>query len=237
MASFNLPSQISIEAIGALRAGMSVLDVGAGPNVNLLEFVHSQGGRYTALDKNADFLEKQKVAGAQTIVGDIRNLPLPDADFDICHVRFVISHLGHEKQQAIEEVLRVTKSQGRAIFIDYDWATAHGSRTFNEVKEFMIHGGFLFDADFGGELEALVSRTVPRETSIAVSQTPVPQMTDYAQVLKLREAGATDLKLQGKESSVTRWNEILDELQEEADSNDPPGFFFPGVTTVIVTKK
>lgn len=189
-----------------------------------------------ALDKNEAFLEKQKLAGAATTLGDIRALPFPDKSFNVCHVRFVISHLGQDKQKAIEEVLRVTAAGGRAIFIDYDWSTAHGSPAFEGIKDFMIRGGFLFDADFGGGLEHSVRGVATEGMSLSVKHILPAKMDDYSQVLKLREAGATDLTLQGKEDSVSVWYGLLDKLQKEAESDNPPGFFFPGMTVVTARK-
>ncbi|HET9174433.1 MAG TPA: methyltransferase domain-containing protein [Candidatus Saccharimonadales bacterium] len=236
LASFDWPTQISIEAIGELRASAHILDIGAGPNVQLANYVKSHGGGYTALDKNASFLEKQKAAGAETVLGDIRSLPFHDASFDISHIRFVVSHLGNDKQTSIQEALRVIKPTGKAIFIEYDWTTAHGSPVFEKVKNFMIHGGFLFDADYGHELLDAVQLAAPSHIALSVKHYDPPQMMDYSQVLKLREAGSTDLKLQGKESDTTEWNKLLDALQAEAESVNPPGYFFPGVTVVTATK-
>lgn len=236
LSNFDLPTKVSVDAIGPLDQGMSVLDVGAGPNTSLLDYVRSQGGEYTALDKNVDFLSKQKKAGATCVEGDARQLPLGDENFDVVHARFVISHLGSQKQKAIKEAVRVTKPSGRAIFMDYDWTTAKGSAAFEKVKDFMVNGGFLFDAGFGGSLEEEVRNSGVHGKINRKVYPPAP-MSDYSQVLKLREAGTTDLKLQGNDEAAKNWNNVLDELQKEAESSDPPGFYFPGIVAVSVTKK
>ncbi len=235
LSSFDLPTQLSIRAIGHLKAGNTLLDIGAGPNTDLFRYVTSQGGKYTAVDRREAFLHQQQLAGAVTVKADVRHLPIDDESFDTTHARFVISHLGKDKLDAIKEVLRVTKPHGRAILMDYDWASAHGSQAFEKVKDFMINGGFLFDADFGAELEQNIQNSGVKGQVDAVIEEPT-QMLDYSQVLKLREAGSTDLKIQGKEVAVKDWNDALDELQREADSNQPPGFFFPGVVIVTFVK-
>lgn len=237
LASFDLPTKISIEVIGEIQPDARILDIGAGPNTQLGSYVQSHGGHYVALDRNADFLEKQKAAGVEGCLGDIRSLPFPNASFDICHVRFVVSHLGKEKLAAIREVLRTTKPSGNALFIEYDWATAHGSSAFDKVKEFMINGGFLFDADYGHELEDEVRNAATDSLVLNVTHYDAPHMMDYSQVLKLREAGTTDLKLQGKNTSAKEWNKLLDAIQVESESSNPPGFFFPGVKVVTATNK
>jgi len=226
LSSFDLPTNVSIGAISPLSQGESVLDVGAGPNTSLLSYVKSQGGIYTALDKRTDFLDTQKEAGAIVVKADARSIPLRGGSFDVVHARFVISHLGNEKRKSIKEMLRLTEPNGRAIFLDYDWTTARGSDAFETVKEFMINGGFLFDADFGSELEDEVRGVgVPGKVK-RVNHEATP-MTDYSQVLKLRQAGTTDLEMQRKAEAARNWNKILDDLQKEADSNKPPGFDFP----------
>lgn len=212
-----------------------VLDVGAGPNTSLFSYINSRAGVYTALDKNSDFLDKQKETGAITMKGDVRSLPFKDDSFDISHTRFVISHLGLEKQKAVEEVLRVTKPQGKAIFMEYDWTTAHGSPFFERVKYFMINGGLLFDADFGAELEATVKGS-GLNGAISTTKHPATHMTDYLQILNLREAGTTDLRMQGDEAGVTEWNKILNDFQKETEDINAPGFYFPGIVVVTVRK-
>jgi len=239
LSTFDLPNRTSIEAIGNIGPDIHFLDIGAGPNTSLLSCVQSQGGDYTALDKNPDFLQRQKIAGAKTVLGDIRALPFEDGSFETCHARFVIAHLGNEKELAISEVFRVTKPGGRAIFIDYDWSTAKGSEAFEYVKDFMIHGGFLFDADFGGELEDLVTKVTGADATVSRKDYPPTKMTDYSQILKLREAGITDLKLQGRGEAVNAWTSALDALQKESESSEstePPGFFFPGMMVVLASK-
>lgn len=236
LSTFDLPNSVSVEAIGNIGPNIHVLDVGAGPNTSLFSFVQSHGGEYTALDKNPEFLEKQKSVGAKTALGDVRALPFEDESFDVSHARFVIAHLGEDKEKSLREVLRVTKPSGRAIIIDYDWSTANGTEVFEAVKDFMIHGGFLFDADFGGELEALLTSVAGRNATVARKDYTPTKMIDYSQVLKLREAGIADLKLQGRAEAVNAWTSALDALQKESEGTKPPGFLFPGMTVAIATK-
>ena len=236
LSSFDLPTKVSIDVIGPVKYGTAILDVGAGPNTGLLSYVTSAGGSYTALDKNVAFLEKQQEAGAIVLKGDARKIAASNDSYDITHSRFVISHLGTEKQTAIREIIRVTKPKGRAIFLDYDWTTARGSDSFEKVKDFMINGGLLFDADYGRQLENEVSGSVA-SGRVEVVNYPATRMTDYSQVLRLREAGTTDLTMQGKESASHEWNKILDDLQSESRSHNPAGFYFPGIVAVTVNKE
>ncbi|MHB1864799.1 MAG: class I SAM-dependent methyltransferase [Candidatus Saccharimonadales bacterium] len=233
--SFTLPNDMSIKAIGSIQPGTRFLDVGAGPNTFLLDYVRSAGGIYTALDKNPEFLKQQKVAGAKVVKADIRKLGLPSNAFDIAHARFVIAHMGADKQKSIREIVRVVKSKGRAIFIDYDWSTARGSKAFNEVKDFMINGGFLFDADFGSILERTVRDSKVSGSLKVYTFSPV-HMLDYSKILNLQQAGIADLIQQGKDNLIDSWQAALKVLESEAKSPDPPGYFCPGADIVILTK-
>lgn len=235
LSAFNLPLEVSVAAIGLIQPGATLLDIGAGPNTSLYQYIQSHGGSYTALDKNKQFLLLQNQAGANTVRADTRKLPFDDKTFDITHARFVMSHLGADKQTAIGEMLRVTKTHGKAFFLDYDWATAHGSEVFNEVRDFMVKGDFLFDASFGSQLLHEIRKFGFDDDAVQTNYPP-ENMTDYSQVVKLREAGTTDLRMQGKEKAAEAWNILLDELSQEAGSNSPQGFFFPGITVVTVTK-
>lgn len=171
------------------------------------------------------------------VYGDIRTLPFASNSFDISHVRFVIAHLGQDKAKAIQEVVRVTKPGGRAIFLDFDWSTAHGSLIFNRFRDFLINGGSLFDADFGAILEQTIRSAFTDDNSSITTKIFRPQhMIDYSPVLRLREAGVNDFKVQGKNEEAKTWEKLLDNLLDESKSQNPPGFFFPGIVIVTVMK-
>lgn len=232
---FDLPNSVSLSLIGEMPSGTRFLDVGAGSSTTLSQYVRKQNGIYTALDKNQTFLDLQKQGGSLAVLGDIRNMPFEDNSFDLTHVRFVIAHLGADKQKAIQEAVRVTSEGGKVIFIDFDWTVAHGSETFNRFKELITSGATLFDAGFGSRLEGTVRSSTT--SSIEVKRYTPEKMTDYQQVLRLREAGNADFKAQGKQEELEQWNTLLDALQEESNRTNPPGFYFPDLVSVTVTKK
>ena len=69
---FDLPTEVSLDAIGESKPGAIVLDIGAGSNASLGNVVRKNGGEYIAFDRNESFLRLQKSAGAKTIYGDAR---------------------------------------------------------------------------------------------------------------------------------------------------------------------
>jgi ubiquinone/menaquinone biosynthesis C-methylase UbiE len=235
---FDLPNSVSIGLIGEIPSHTRFLDVGSGPSTALSQYIRKQGGIYTALDKNPSFLDLQKQGGASTVQGDIRNMPFGDNSFDLTHVRFVIAHLGADKHKAIQEVVRVTADGGRAIFIDFDWTVAHGSETFNEFKELITSGATLFDAGFGSRLEEVVRSSIePTAVSVSAKRHTPEKMMDYQQVLRLREAGNADFNAQDKQEELEQWDSLLDSLQAEANQDNPPGFYFPDLVSVTVSKQ
>lgn len=233
---FGLPMSVSLEAIGDIAPGSTILDIGAGSNPSLGTYLRDKQVNYTALDQNLEFLNVQQAAGSQTIRGDIRNLPIAPGGFDVAHTRFVIAHLGEDQGKAIQQVFRTVKPGGKAIYIDYDWTQASGSLAFNEIRDLFIKD-MLFDAAFGSRLETSVKAALS-ETAVSVTSTrfSAPRMFDYSQLLNLREAANIDLTLQNKDELIDTCNRLFDELALESESESAPGFQFPDFVTVTATK-
>jgi ubiquinone/menaquinone biosynthesis C-methylase UbiE len=235
--NFTWPTAVSVEIIGEIKPGTSVLDVGAGSNTGLGDYVRSHGGTYVALDKNTDFLEQQRIAGATIIEGDVRQMPVENHLFDICHVRFVLAHLGSDKLVAIRNIFDATKDEGKAVFMDYDWNEAHGSDAFNALRDLFI-GDMLFDAGFGADLQTTI-KTALQESGVTYSSKRFSheKMFDYAQILNLRNAASTDLKVQNAaQSLINHCDAVFDNLKLEAEMDEPPGFHFPDIVAITVAK-
>jgi SAM-dependent methyltransferase len=234
---FDLPTQVSLKGIGELAPGFSFLDIGAGANTSLGSYIRAHGGTYTAFDRNEAFLERQRASGVTAVQGDARKMPFNHESFDITHARFVLAHLGVDKQGVMRQIITVTKPGGRAIFIDFDWTTAHGSDTFNRIRDLFM-AEMLFDAAFGSRLEAEVRDTISIDVAaIKVARYTAPKMSDYAQVLSLRKAATTDLMLQhASPELIYKCASLFDQLETESKSSNPEGFYFPDFVTVIAKK-
>ena len=102
-----------------LQPGMSLLDCGCGPGtitIGLADWVAP--GKVTGVDLDPKRVqqatEAAEAAGAANVafqVGDIYQLPFPDASFDAAFMTYVLMHL-KDRQSAVGEVMRVLKPGG-----------------------------------------------------------------------------------------------------------------------------
>ena len=102
-----------------LLPGMSLLDCGCGPGtitIGLADWVAP--GKVTGVDLDpkrvqqaTEAAESAGVANVAFQVGDIYELPFPDASFDAAFVSYVLMHL-QDRQSAVREVMRVLKPGG-----------------------------------------------------------------------------------------------------------------------------
>lgn len=121
--------QQSYDLLGA-REGDSLLDAGCGTgdDVRALARLVGPTGRVTGIDFREDVIaearQRANAAGIPAVfeVGDIYQLPFPDARFDGCRADRVFQHLTNPGQ-ALTELCRVTRSGGRIVVSDPDWDT------------------------------------------------------------------------------------------------------------------
>jgi len=114
-----------IGSIG-LRPGDMVLDHCTGPGGNLRALASAIGpsGRLVAMDlSRAMVSEAQRLARRRKMTLDIHqadalNLPYTDACFDVVVHYGAINQFGDGKRQAIDEMVRVTKSGGTIVILD-----------------------------------------------------------------------------------------------------------------------
>jgi len=115
-----------------VRAGQHVLDVGCGVGADTLPLGRLVGptGHVSGIDADRDAVaEANRRATAAGVgawvahrVGDAYALPFPDDAFDACHSERVFLHLARP-EQAVGELVRVTKPGGRVAIIDGDGAS------------------------------------------------------------------------------------------------------------------
>lgn len=111
-----------------LGPGHHVLEAGCGPATALgalLERVGS-GGRVVGLDPTAAFVEEARrraaargAANAEFREADIREVPFPDATFDVTFCDKLLIHVG-PTALVVEEMVRVTKPGGRVGALEWD---------------------------------------------------------------------------------------------------------------------
>jgi len=113
----------------AARAGDALLDAGCGPgdDVRALARLVGPTGQVTGIDFREDVIAEARRRSATDTnttfeVADIYQLPFAEGTFDGCRAERVFQHL-LEPQQALAELIRVTRPGGRIVVGDPDWDT------------------------------------------------------------------------------------------------------------------
>jgi SAM-dependent methyltransferase len=107
--------------------GWRCLDIGCGPRgiTDLLSARVGAAGRVVGLDMNPDFLEFARRHAAPNVEfrnGDAYGTGLPDATFDLVHMRFVASTAG-DPERLLREAKRLAKPDGIVALQEPDGST------------------------------------------------------------------------------------------------------------------
>ena len=102
-----------------LSCDATVLDVGCGPG-HLAAQVAQQVSLVVGVDLHAErFPDAQLPSNLILQQGDANNLPFDDNKFDVSYIRFLLEYLPN-KQNAVNEIVRVTKPGGIILLQDLD---------------------------------------------------------------------------------------------------------------------
>ena len=134
-----------VDAMTPPLTGLRLLDAGCGTGRRLHE---CGAASVVGVDLSPEMIEAgiglgEPLPHILTLVGDVRDLPLPDADFDVLWCRLVIGHLP-DYPAAYAELARVATPGATVIVTDFH-AAAHAAghrRTFREgdvVHEIIHH--------------------------------------------------------------------------------------------------
>lgn len=236
--TFDIPTQVSVSAIAPLKQDETVLDIGAGENPALGQFVHEQGGNYIALDFRYDAAQKQHDAGAAALQGDIRALPIAKESVNTVHSRFVLSHFTPEdRKRAIADMYDKVTPGGRLIFIDYDWSAIDGSEAIRKLRDLTIEHVTVFDAAYGGKLLSEVGEVLCEDLSVAQTVKQSPLLKEYQHVTSLRQVTIRGLEVSGATKEVIEYtHSVFDEIEAEAELPNPPGFLMPDIVALTTYK-
>jgi ubiquinone/menaquinone biosynthesis C-methylase UbiE len=116
-------------ALGRVRPGVSVLDVGCGPGTITADLAAlAAPGQVIAVDSSAEVLAAAgQVAAERGLtnvsfeVADVNALRFADDSFDVVHAHQVLQHVG-DPVQALREMRRVCRSGGVVAVRDVDFA-------------------------------------------------------------------------------------------------------------------
>ncbi len=127
------PLYASMEAIGRLDDGATILDVPCGGGVALRGLRPGQRARWVAVDVDRPMLERfERRAAARVgdglevelVQADMRELPLPDGGADLC-LAYSGLHMVAEPATAVAELVRCTRPGGALVGSTF---LAEGSR-------------------------------------------------------------------------------------------------------------
>jgi ubiquinone/menaquinone biosynthesis C-methylase UbiE len=119
----------TFELLGA-RPGMQLLDVGCGPgdDVRALAELVGSGGRVVGVDVREEMIaEARSRSAGQNLpvefhLASVYQIDFADNTFDGSRADRVFQHL-ERPQEALAEMVRVTRSDGRVAVYDVDWET------------------------------------------------------------------------------------------------------------------
>ncbi|HYV15402.1 MAG TPA: class I SAM-dependent methyltransferase [Conexibacter sp.] len=111
----------SMEAVGRMQDGATILDVPCGGGVALRALRPEQRVRYVAIDIEQKMIDRfqrrareRSLHQVEPLLGDMRALPLPDACADLC-LSYSGLHMISDPAAAIAEVVRCLKPGGELI--------------------------------------------------------------------------------------------------------------------------
>jgi ubiquinone/menaquinone biosynthesis C-methylase UbiE len=114
----------------AIKPRQNLLDVGCGPGIDTVAMAQIVGenGRVVGIDNDEAMIKEADryaaEAGVASMVShkqaDAYALPFEDNTFDSCRSERLFQHLT-KPEQALKEMIRVTKSDGWIVVLDTDW--------------------------------------------------------------------------------------------------------------------
>ena len=222
--------------------GQKILDVGAGPNTKLAEFVAGKKGVYMPLDIRIDMLKEMRVKLFITdipffgITGDVKALPFANETFDFVHQRFVLMNIAPEtRKKALEEALRVGKEN--ILLLEYNWKTFRSTKnpeTIERFKDlaFQMFARFSIDLYMGEKYRELLDSVDPHLNYSLRSfkrEEGVADTVELILILRIFYQGAKNVLKDENLAEESR------KLREELEKS-PIKFVPPEIVTAIIKK-
>ncbi|MBI1276893.1 MAG: methyltransferase domain-containing protein [Anaerolineaceae bacterium] len=147
-----------LDEIG-LQAGANCVDLGCGAIGVLASLRGKVGAQGHVVGVDLDpkllgaaknFLEERGIYDVELIVGDAYHTNLPDNTFDLTHVRFLFSPVGHD-DQLLSEMIRLTKPGGIIVIQESDsssWNCLPVPASWPALKNALLQAFKLGGGDF-----------------------------------------------------------------------------------------
>ena len=225
-----------------LRAGHHVLDVGCGTGIDTISLAQIVGptGRVVGIDYDAEMIsaahQRSQEAGVQSWVhhdeGDATALPYENDSFDRVRSERVFQHVA-DPARVLAEMIRVTKSGGRAVVADTD----HSSVSIDCVDPGMLdiewrlrrcHTEKHLNGYAGRQLYRLFKNAGLNDIIVELFPIPVTryQLVRYFGAMEQTEARAIANGIVSVEE-LQRWHAMLEGV-------DAQGAFFGYIVMVLV---
>ena len=112
-----------VAELSGVGPGSRVLDVATGTGAQAVAFAET-GAEVVGIDLSESMLRiARRKSGCRNVtlgVADARELPFEDARFDVCCVSYGLHEMPVSvRQQALLEMARVTKRNGKLVIVDY----------------------------------------------------------------------------------------------------------------------
>jgi SAM-dependent methyltransferase len=107
-----------------------VLEVGSGPGYFAERVQRELGAEVVAIDISPRMVELARERGVAAEVGDVQELPFPDASFDCAVTNWMLYHVS-ELDRALAELFRVLRGGGRLV------AATFGENHLRELWEWL----------------------------------------------------------------------------------------------------
>ncbi len=226
--------QKTYELLGA-TPGAVLLDVGCGTGDDAIALAKRVGhtGRVVGIDCSTSLIAEARrrvKPGDQSLtfkVGDVHHLDFVDSSFDGCRADRLFMHL-EDRQQALREMIRVTRPKGRILVREPDWDTLIVDHPHRDLTRKILKPHFdqaIRHSATGGELYRLFRQAGLVQVTIADTSTLV--LTDFSTANQLYglEAAATRAKekMPALGSEISTWLSDLQQAEQE-------GIFFSAVT-------
>jgi SAM-dependent methyltransferase len=137
-----------LEAAG-VGPGWRCLEVGAGRGsiARWLGKTVGPSGHVVALDLDTSLLTHLDEPNIEVVCGDILDIDLPEASFDLVHTRLVLMHIP-ERRRALERIVSLLRPGGRLVVEELDWMAILTDPDPDRVALFRAFSDALSTIDF-----------------------------------------------------------------------------------------
>lgn len=223
-----------------IQTAQQILDVGCGPGIDTVHIasIVGSGGRVIGIDQDENMLTAADKCAQRAGVSDFvthqrgaaTSLPFDSDYFDACRSERLFLHL-RQPDQAMAEMVRVTKSKGRIVIVDTDTATVSFDtrETETEQKLLRFRAEKLLNNGYSGrQLYRLFRQS--HLVDINIEMFPLYTL-DYA--LARYIAGLDETEQRAAEEGIVTHSE-LDNWRQDLEKTAAEDVFFASVSVVMV---